>query len=259
MTKRNTKRNAGTLLARHGFKICKNPTVDLADDEPQPDTGDRIGQTRSQRRPLLFAIARDPRTIFASWHIDWLSVFEKTLPADRQVHIRVIGRGGIIETTVAVEPMSDMHYVTTTGLHASYHAEIGYFQPLDHWHSVATSGEIEMPPEGCTIAANVDLATIPFHLNFQQLANLFGAADHTSIATVVSESQRRLLSDHTPNEATALDTQISRDLNVSLHDIAAAERAFKNTDTEKLARHARATFRAAVTSPQHGFQANASA
>src|SRR5262245_19372957 len=106
MTKRKTKRNAGRSRAQHGFTICKNPMVHLADDEP--DVHNRIGLPHVRQR-LLFAIARDARTIFASWSIDWRSVFEKAMPADRQVHLRVIGRDGIMETTIAVEPMSTMH------------------------------------------------------------------------------------------------------------------------------------------------------
>jgi hypothetical protein len=56
------------------------------------------------------------------------------MPADRQVHLRLIGEDGVIETRVAVEPMSAMHYLTVSGLHDSCRVEIGYFQPFDTWH-----------------------------------------------------------------------------------------------------------------------------
>jgi len=162
------------------------------------------------------------------------------MPADRQVHLRVIAGEDSVETTVSVEPMSAMHYVTISGLHNSYHVEIGYFQPFDTWHSVATSGEVDMPPQGSVELADVDFATIPFHLSFQQLANLFGAPNNTSVARLVSESQKRALSSAKPNEATPSDTQILRDLNLSRPEIATAERNFKKIDTEKLTRRARA-------------------
>jgi hypothetical protein len=113
-----------------------------------------------------------------------------------------------------------------------------------------------MPPQGSVELADVDLATIPFHLSFQQLANLFGAANDTSVAKVVSEFQKRVLSSDKPNEATRSDTQILRNLNLSLSEIAIAQRDFKKIDTEKLARRARAMFRFATTSPARGFQAN---
>jgi len=230
--------------------------VRLARDGPLPDTRDRMSLTPMEGQRFLFAIARDARTIFASWNIDWRSVFEKAMPADRQVHLRVIGGDGATETTVAVEPMGAMHYLTISGLHDSYRVEIGYFQPLDVWQSVAMSDEVEMPPQGSVELADVDLATIPFHLSFQQLANLFGAANDTQLARVVSEFQNRVLSSDEPNEATRSDTQILRNLNLSLSEIAAGERDFKEIDTEKLMRRARAMFRFAATSPARGFQAN---
>jgi uncharacterized protein DUF4912 len=256
MTKRTTKRNAGRSQPGGDFKICKDPMVHLAEDGPLSDAGDRMGLTRVSEQPLLFAIARDAHTIFATWNIDWRSLFEKAMPADRQVHLRVIGGDGVIETTVAVEPMNAMHYLTISGLHNLYRVEIGYFQPLDTWHSVARSDEVNMPPQRSVELVDVDLATIPFHLSFQQLANLFGATSDASLARLVSEFQKRVLSSDKPNEAAPFDTQVLRDLNLSLPEIAAAGRDFKRIDTEKLARRARAMFRVAATSPVRGFQAN---
>jgi hypothetical protein len=256
MAKRETKHNTRRSQARRGFKICNDPIVHLAEDRPLPEAGNRMGPTRAYGQQLLFAIARDERTIFVSWNIDWRSVFEKAMPADRQVHLRVIGGDGVIETRVAVEPMSAMHYLTISGLHASYRVEIGYFQPSDAWNSIATSGEVEMPPQGSVELADVDLATIPFHLSFQQLVNLFGAANDTPVARLVSEFQKRVLTSDKPNQATRSNTQILRTLNLSLREIAAAEHDFKNIDTEKLARRARAMFRFAATSPARGFEAN---
>jgi hypothetical protein len=216
MTKRETKRNGGRSLAHRGFKIRQGPVVHLAEEGLLPDVHDRMGPTRVCGKPFLFAIARDARTIFASWNVNWRSVFEKTMPADRQVHLRVIGGDDVIETVLAVEPMSAVHYVTISGLHSSYRVEIGYFQPLDTWHSVATSCEVEMPPHGSVELADVDLATIPFHLSFQQLANLFGAANDTSVARLVSEFQKRVLTCDKPDGATPSDTQILRSLSLSL-------------------------------------------
>ena len=229
--------------------------VHLAEDRPLPDAGDRMGLARVHGQPFLFAIARDARTIFTSWSIDWRSVFGKAMPADRQVHLRVIGGDGVVETRIAVEPMSAMHYLTISGLHGSYRVEIGYFQPFDIWHSVATSDEVQMPPHRSSELSDVDLATIPFHLSFQQLANLFGAANGTSVARVVSEFQKRVLNGK-PNEATQFDTQILRNLNVSLPEIEAAERDFRKIDPEKFARRARGMLRFAATSPARGFEGN---
>jgi len=231
--------------------------VRLDEGGATPDLPDHTGLTRAGAQPFLFAIARDARTIFATWNIDWRSVFGKAMPADRQVHLRIMGENGVIETRVAVEPMSAIHYVTISGLHDSYRVEIGYFRPFDTWHAVATSDKVEMPSQGSVEPADVDLATIPFHLSFQQLATLFGAANGTSVAKIVSEFQKRVLKSDEASEATRSDTQILHNLNLSLPEIAAAARDFKKIDREKLARRARAMFRFAATSSSGGFQANA--
>jgi len=230
--------------------------VQLANDGAVSGESDRNGPTRVHAQSLLFVIARDPHTIFASWSIDWRSVFENALPADRQIHLRVIGRGDVIETITVVEPMSAMHYLATSGFHKSYRVEIGYFEPLDVWHSLVISDEIEMPTHASVELSDVDLATIPFHLTFQQLAGLLGDTNDASVARRVSELQKRILSNGTPNEGTRNDRQILRNLNLSLHEIAAAERDFKKIDTEKLIRRSRAMLRPAATSPVRGFQAN---
>lgn len=238
----------------HGFRICKNPAVHLIGDVLRPDV-DRIDITPGNVQPFLFAIARDGRTIFASWNINWRSVFENAMPADRRVHLRVIGADGVMETTVAVEPMSMTHCVTTSGLQNAYRVEIGYFQPFASWHSVATSVEVEMPSQESVRLANVDLATIPFHISFQQLASLFGTSNDGLITRIVSEFQNRILHNDKPNEATQSDPQILRSLNLSLPELATAQREFKKIDTEKLARRSRAMFEFAVTSSVHRFQA----
>jgi Domain of unknown function (DUF4912) len=256
MAKRKTKHNAGGLQVGSGFKICENPMVRLTEAEPLPDVHDYMAVTRGHKQPFLFAIARDERTIFTSWSIDWRSVFEEVIPADRQVHLRVIGGDGVTETRVAVEPMCAMHYLTVSGLHDSYRVEIGYFHPFDSWQSVATSEKVEMPPHESVELADVDLATIPFHLTFQHLTNVFGTPNDTPIARVVSEFQKRVLSSDKPNTATRSETQIFRNLNLSLSEIRAAQRDFRKVDTGRLARRAHAMFRVAATSPLRGFEAN---
>jgi hypothetical protein len=254
MAKRKTKRNARRFQHRRGFKICNHPMVPLAEDEQLFYHGDRMGLARVCGPPFLFAIARDSRTIFASWTVDWRSVFENGMPADRQVHLRVISKNGVIETRVAVEPMSTMHYVTISGLDDSYRVEIGYFQPCDTWHSVATASHVEMPPQGSRGLGDMDLVTIPFHVSFQELATLFGVTD-ASVARGVSAFQKRMLRDDKPNEATRFDGRILRDLNLSLPEITAAERDFKKIDTEKLRRRARTLLAVTSNSPAGGFQA----
>ena len=252
MTESKTKRNARGSQENQGFKISEPPVVCLAHDAQPSDASHQIDLKQTPEKPFLFAIARDAHTIFASWDIDWRSVFAREMPADRQIHLRVIDHDGVIVTTTAVEPMSAVHYLTVSGFHASYHVEIGYFQPMDSWHCVATSHDVEMPSHRSVELGDVDLATIPFHICFQQLANLFGTSDDSPTAKVVSKFQKRVSGSDKPNEATPSDTQILRELNLSRTGIAAAQRDFKKSDVEKLARRAMRSI--CPTSPARRFE-----
>src|SRR5437016_10429335 len=254
MAERKRNRNVQTSKRRDDFHISKEPVVGLVATDRQRDAGDGVSLTREYGARILFAIARDPRTIFASWNIDWSSLFERVVPVDRQVHLRLYGADGIEEKTVAVEPMAAMHYVTTSGSHASYRVEIGYYQPADVWHSVAISHEIAMPPSGVAETADVDLATIPFHVAFQQLLNLFRPATETRLATVLSQFQKRALSREQRKTLSGDERKIIRRLQVSLSEVAAAWRAFNEVDTKKLTRRTAALLEFGSTSPARGFE-----
>jgi len=234
MTETKRKRNTRTLKACEDFQVSREPVVCLAADNRPKDFGNSMALPRAYGPPVLFAIARDSRCIFAGWNIDWLSVFEKAMPVDRQVHLRVYRADGLEEKSVAVEPMAGMHYVTTPEPYGSYRVEIGYYQPADFWHSVAASNEIVMPPYSSTEIADVDLATIPFHLSFQELLESFGPANNSELATVISRFQKRALSSKERTRLGSEEKRILRRLDVSLSDIAAARRAFDETDAEKL-------------------------
>jgi len=234
MTETKRKRNTRTLKAHEGFQISKEPVVRAAADDGLQNIGGGVGLPRAYGAPIFFAIARDPRCIFAGWNIDWLSVFEKTMPVDRQVYLRVYRAHGPEEKTVAVEPMAGMHYVTTSEPHGSYRLDIGYYQPADLWHSVAMSNETVMPPHDIVQTADVDLVTIPFHLSFQQLLDSLGATNNTELATAISQFQKCALSSEERARLGAEEKKFLRKLDISLSDIQTARRAFDEIDAEKL-------------------------
>jgi hypothetical protein len=252
MAERKTKRNTRTSKAREVFQISRKPVVHLAADARLKDAGDSTGVPRVYDPPILFAIARDSRTIFTSWNIDWVSVFEKAIPVDRQVHLRVYRADGLEEKSVAVEPMAGMHYVTRSEPHGSYRVEIGYYQPADVWHSVATSKEVVMPPSGITGTRDVDLVTIPFHLSFQQLLDFFGPANDTELAAVISQFQKRALSSE-EQTLSGGHKKILRKLHGSVSELAAEWRAYNDIDDEKLARRTRALLGFGSSSLFRGF------
>ncbi len=255
MAERKTKRNARRSKKRGDFRVCSEPIIHLAKEARSPDAGERMLLSRVYERPILFAIARDERTIFVCWNIDWQSVFQKSMPVDRHVYLRVLGSDGSEGKIVAIEPMLAMRYLATAGLLDPYRVEIGYYQPAGAWHSVAISNEVKTTTQGNRGIAQVDVATIPFHLRFEKLVDLFGATNEAPLAKVVSTFQNHALNSR-PNELSPDATEILHGLNLSLPEIAAARRDFEKSDTAKLARRRRALSEFAGTSPSQGFEAN---
>src|SRR5437899_12079366 len=74
-----------------GFRISNGPIAPLIDHDQVERGLDVIELPRVSGPPILFAIARDPRTIFTYWYIDWPSVFQKTAPADNRCTCASIG------------------------------------------------------------------------------------------------------------------------------------------------------------------------
>src|SRR5712691_4906134 len=116
MTKRKAKHNAGTSTLRGRFKIRREPVVRPGAAVQSSDGADSVSLPRICEEPMLFAIARDEHTIFVSWDIDWPSVFDKAMPVDRQVHLRLVTSDGFEQARVAVEPMLGSFYVSVSDL-----------------------------------------------------------------------------------------------------------------------------------------------
>jgi hypothetical protein len=236
------------------FHISRKPVVPVAETEELRDLGNALGLPRFHGSPRLLAIARDPWTIFAYWNVDWPSIFKNAAPIDRQVHLRIHCADGLEEKGAAIEPMAGMHYVTMSQRHRACRIEIGYYQPADVWHSVAMSNEIVIPPAEMSEAEHVDLATIPFHLRFQQLVDLFGAANDDGLATVISRFQTRVVSSGRSEKLSAEERKILRRAGVALSELADARRAFNQLDSEKLRKQTEVLLKSGATSPSRGFK-----
>jgi hypothetical protein len=241
------------MKARKTFHISTKPVVPLAEDELLHALSSGLELPRFHGPPRFLAIARDPWTIFAYWNVNWPSIFKNAAPIDRQVHLRVHCTDGLEEKEAAVEPMAGMHYVTMSQRHRACRIEIGYYQPADIWNSVMMSNEIMIPPAETSEAEHVDLATIPFHLGFQQLVDLFGAADNDTLATVISRSQTRALSSGRYETLSSKERKMLHGAGVALSEIADARRAFIQVDSEKLKKRAEALLALGSTSPSRGF------
>jgi hypothetical protein len=242
------------MKERETFHISRKPVVPLAETEESHDLGNGLGLPRFHGSPRLLAIARDPWTIFAYWNVDWPSIFKNAAPIDRQVHLRTHCADGLAEKEAVIEPMAGMHYVRMSQRHRACRIEIGYYQLADVWHSVAMSNEIVIPPAEMSEAEHVDLATIPFHLRFQQLVDLFGAANDDGLATVISRFQTRALSSGRSEKLSPEESKILRRADVALSELADARRAFNQLDSEKLRKQVEVLLKSGATSPSRGFK-----
>ncbi len=240
--------------SRDGFRISNGPVIRLADEGQMHDFGDVVELPRVYGSPILFAIARDPRTIFTYWNIDWPSIFAKAAPVDRQVHLRVYKRDGAEETSAAAEPMAGNCYLPVSQPRGAYRVEIGYYQPAERWNSVATSDVVTMPPDSVAENMDLDLATIPFHLSFQRLIDLFRASNADALTEIISRLQRRAVTDEERDLLSADEWEILRAMNLSIDEIESARRAFLTRANEALLRkRAEAILGFGGTSPSRAF------
>ena len=91
-----------------------------------------------------------------------------------------------------------------------------------------------MPPGAIGESVDVDLATIPFHVGFEQLFNLFGSDSKTPLAVAISRFEKRLVSSEQSKRLPSADEAVLREVAMSVPQIAAAWRRFSQTDAKKL-------------------------
>lgn len=166
------------------FILSSSPVVPPEDQAP-PSRDFELGELpRSYGGAFLFAIARDPHTLFAYWDVDWKEVFAGNPPADRKAHLRVLWHDGIEEATAAVEPLAGSHLLTVLHARSSYRIELGYYAPSEVWNSVAMTDAVVTPPEEVAESGPIDVATVPFHLSFQRMVDAFRGSKYDGDALV---------------------------------------------------------------------------
>jgi hypothetical protein len=215
-----------------GYRISNGPVVRFARSESNlpSEFADMVELPKVYGAPFLFVVARDPRTLFVYWNVDWSAIFENTAPVDRQVHLRVYREDGTEEKMHAVEPMAGNYFVNVSKPRGHYRVELGYYQPSAVWNSVATSEQVAMPSEQVSHDDDVDLATIPFHLSFQRLIDSFRASKPEALTELVSRLQTRAISDEERALLSKQDWEILRSMKLSVEEIAAAHDAFRDRE-----------------------------
>jgi hypothetical protein len=111
-----------------------------------------------------------------------------------------------------------------------------------------------MPPEGASENLDLHLATLPFHLSFQRLVDLFRASRGDALATILSRLQSRAL---TPEERALLtpeEWEILKAMDCSVAELETARRDFAPREDDSLLRkRSEAILGFGGTSPSGGF------
>lgn len=194
------------------FRLSVEPVVENGTDaSPMEETGaESLPSTYGSH--ALYLMARDPHSIFAYWDIDWTEAFRAQRPHDRKVHLRVSRSDGGAETTLEVEPLAGSCYVEVTSGDEEYTAEIGYYEPADVWNSVAVSIPVTTPPDTIERAESPDFATVPFHLSFQRMIDLFRVSKHenASLTAMLADLRERATSTAGGSGVTEAELEIVR-------------------------------------------------
>ncbi|MDQ2918785.1 MAG: DUF4912 domain-containing protein [Verrucomicrobiota bacterium] len=156
-------------------------------------TAESLGLPRSYGTQTLTLMARDPHNLFAYWDIDWPTAFREQEPQDRKVHLRLLKADGAEELAVEIEPMAGSCYISVPEANATYSGDIGFFQPREVWHSLATSELITTPPETVATDGEADFATVPFHLAFQHMIDLLRVSkqENQSLTAMLADLRQR--------------------------------------------------------------------
>lgn len=244
---------------RTGFRIGDEPQNAQLQEAAGKETVDLGELPHAFGTPLLFVIARDPRTLFVYWNIDWPSTFGPEEPKDRQVFLRVIEEDGLEESESLIEPMLGSFYAPVSKPAASYWVEIGYYPRSGGWKSVATSVPVTMPADRASENEVVDVATVPFHLSFQKMIDLFCESNGDPLTVVLARIQERALTNETPGQQPKLQTEereILRAMNLTIDELRLGRQPFtaNGVDEQVLRKRAEAILGlGATSSPSRGF------
>jgi hypothetical protein len=111
-----------------------------------------------------------------------------------------------------------------------------------------------MPPDNVAADVDVDIATIPLHLSFQQLLDLFRVSNGATLTEIISEFQKRALNKEERELLSAQELKILRAMDLSLLSTAVVWRAFRDqADYEMLRKRAESILSAGSASPRGGF------
>jgi hypothetical protein len=175
-----------------GFHLSDKPVV-RSNRVPASDQGVFFrGLPVSHDTDLLYVIARDPKSLFVYWDLNWRRLFTRAGLSARQVHLRVYREDGSIEGTCEINPFRGHYYADVSSAGTGYYCEIGCFEDGE-WTSLVRSGEAATPQDRMSDDISAQFATLPIHLSFQRLLEMVRApqSEGATLARSVAALQAR--------------------------------------------------------------------
>lgn len=238
------------------FRVSAEPLVENGNGTAEAEDAKSDALPASYGSHALYLMARDPHSLFAYWDLDWTEVFREQKPRDRKVHLRVSRSDGSEETAVEVEPMAGSCYIDVTSGDELYTADLGYYEPAGVWNSVSLSAAVATPPDSVEQAQAPDFATVPFHLSFQRMIDLFRVSKHEnqSLTAMLSDLRERAGSETTSSTVTEEEREIVRAIDDAVAQSGGDPSSFETPDLWAQQGLERILgFGARTTSPDGGF------
>ncbi|CAN5468551.1 hypothetical protein BH18VER2_BH18VER2_17140 [soil metagenome] len=204
-----------------GFRISDQPIVRRNGNAAAGNGSPAQGRPNVPETDLLYVIARDPKSLFVYWDLNWKRLFAEAGLSPRQVHLRIYRVDGSVEGTQEINPFRGHCYADVATAGTGYYCELGCLDDGE-WTSLVRSGRAATPEDQMSEDFSTQFATLPLHLSFQRMLDLLrgtpaeGAALAQSVADLQDEARV------TPGANGATETPAS-DLNLLLQAPAAVE------------------------------------
>jgi hypothetical protein len=233
------------------YSVSDRPVVSGKDKPTSAPNAEFTELPRSYGEPMIFAIARDPRTLFVYWDLDWPSIFAAGEPHARKVFLRIHDSDEGQEKEIEVEPMTGSCTVSVARPRATYHAELGYFHPENVWNSVATTLDVIMPPDAIAEESEIDVVSVPFHLSFQRIIDAFrgSKSDGEALTELVSRLQKRTTHDEASEPRNAAESELLSAIEPNISEML----SWTNAGGASLEKRLQKILGFGSTSPAHGF------
>lgn len=214
-TLKKKQRSEAASAAGDGFSLSDQPVVG---EERTASSGKGDPLPPEPSDDMLFAVARDPGSLFVYWDLHWTRLFARAGISARKVHLRTYRGDGSVESTQEINPFRGHCYAEVSAAGTDYNCELGSFERTE-WKPLVRSGTVTTPEASLSDELSGEFATLPVHLSFQRLLDVFGATadlDRATLARSVANLQataRLLKAGAASGDWSQLVTEIAGQLN----------------------------------------------